>query len=170
MGEGVVVADVAGVVTINRKEGERRKPASSPLTGRRAPLGRLNSSDGSGWGVKIDRREGREPRRRSTWITPVSERKREAAAAVEERAAVTSGAGGTGVGGGGVSGLGGGERGWFVGHGGVFGRGVVSAAMSVSAAWDTYHGMAATWPWANRGFVKKPERLLSPLQKWIGKL
>jgi hypothetical protein len=65
----------------------------------------------------IDRREGREPRQRSTWVAPVSERKREAA--VEERAAVTSGAGGTGVGGGGVSGRGGGGRGWFVGHGGL---------------------------------------------------
>ena len=91
-------------------------------------MGRLNSSDGSWHGEKVDRREGREPRRRSTWVAPVSERKRETA--VVDRAASISGAGGAGVGGGGVSGLGGGGRGWFGGHGGVVGRGVVSGAMS----------------------------------------
>lgn len=57
-------------------EGKRRRPASAPSTGRQAPFGRLNSSDGSGWGVKIDRRAGRELRRISTCVAPVSERKR----------------------------------------------------------------------------------------------
>ena len=66
-------------------------------------MGRLNSSDGSWWGVKVDRREGREPRRRSTWVAPVSERKRESA--VVERAALMSGTVGTGGGDGGVSGV-----------------------------------------------------------------
>ena len=73
--------------------------------------------------MKVDRREGREPRRRSTWVAPVSERKRETA--VVDRAASSAGTGETGGGGGGVLGV------------------------------DTYHGIAATWPWTERGLVKK---------------
>jgi hypothetical protein len=73
--------------------------------------------------VKVDRREGRELRQRSTWVAPVSERKNETA--VVDRAAPSAGAGGTGGGGGGILGV------------------------------DTNQGTAATWPWTERGFVKK---------------
>ena len=88
----------------------------------------------------------------------MSERKRETA--VADRAASISGAGGAGVGGGGVSGLGGGGRGWFFGHGSVVGRGVVSEATSAAADWDANQGMAATWPWTERGFVKNAKRVV----------